>query len=455
VRRLGDALGAWIIVGALAGGVVLAVASARLAAPNVGAPPSSTTVPTRIDTTLDLSRGDRAAGRVAFRSQCQECHTQGRQSFDLPARGRVAGIRTRVREGAGEMPAFSVDRLGDDVLLHVLAYISTPSEPEKKEAPEPRIRGINMQILDAAGRPGERPIIRFVVRDDKGVAFSPSEMSTLALTVGGPTVDYRWALREDARRGEVLGDGSAQYTFTGQLPADASGTFAVGLEAAFDNPPGAGAPQPVREFGYNAVQYFAVTDSVPVPPRMIVKTESCNECHGTLATHGGSRRNTELCVICHNATNSDNDKRTAVNGPMPPEPILFRNLVHRIHTGEDLSHSFTVIGGNPANPQPADLTTLHPFPKDRANCALCHEPGTFNITRALESQTGIQVSAGGEIVRQMGPVTAACTGCHDSDRTLAHASSQLAAGGAEACATCHGAGRPFSPVAMHRIAEQR
>jgi OmcA/MtrC family decaheme c-type cytochrome len=186
-----------------------------------------------------------------------------------------------------------------------------------------------------------------------------------------------------------------------------------------------------------------------------VQVQSCNECHGLLAQHGGTRRNTELCVICHNATQSDIEKRTTIGAPMPPEPVLFRNLIHRIHTGEDLTRPFTIVGGSPANPQPTDLTEVHPFPKDRANCALCHQPRTFDISHALEAETGIRITVDNQVVRQMGPVAAACTGCHDSDRTLAHVVNQTTAGGTEACATCHGAGRPFSPVAMHRISGER
>lgn len=455
MRQLSDSVGVWIVVASLMAGILVAVAATQLATPGGGVPPLATPIPNRQDVTVDLTGGDRAAGRLAFRAQCQECHTQGRQSFDPTARERIAGIRTRTREGAGEMPAFPSGVLGDEVLLHVLTYISTPAEPEPKEAPERRIRGVNMEILEASGQPGQPAAVRFALRDDRGAAIAPGELTTLAITVGGPTIDYRWAQREDARRAQSLPDGTAQYIFTVPLPADASGTFAVGIEAALDTPSGEPGQPAVREIGFNPVRYFGVTDPVPVPRRTVVRIETCNECHGTLALHGGTRRNTELCVICHNATQSDIDKRTTARQPLPPEPVLFRNLIHRIHTGEDLAQPFTVVGGSPANPQPIDLTAVHPFPKDRANCTVCHEPGTFNITQALESETGIRVSVGGQTVRQAGPVAAACTGCHDSDRTLAHVVSQTTSGGVEACATCHGAGRPFSPVVVHRIAAER
>lgn len=378
---------------------------------------------------------------------------QGRQSFPEGVRSHPNLVQARARQGGAQMPAFSTDRLPDEALRHILAYIATPTEPEPKPVPEPRVRGVNFEVLEASGSPGERPTVRFRIRDDAGVTIAPSEMSALNLTVAGPTVEYRLAQREDARSAESLPDGSTRYTFRQALPADASGTFAVATEGYIEHAAGVAGPQPVRDTGYNTVFYFGVTDPVPVPRRTVVRTESCNQCHGTLALHGGSRRNTEFCVMCHNVANSDADKRTFVGGPMPPEAILFRNLVHRIHTGEDLTQPFVIYGGNPTNPQPVDLRTVHPFPADRANCNVCHQPGTAFVTGALEGLPPIRIAVDGQVVREIPPVTAACTGCHDSARALIHATTQTISGGAESCAVCHGQGRPFSVSTVHRLVQ--
>jgi OmcA/MtrC family decaheme c-type cytochrome len=456
MKAMGDYLGPGLMVLALAVGVGIALLansfSAAGSAPAEVVVPAGTSVPAD---TSELTGGNRDQGRQAFRQECQGCHTQGRQSFDPASRERLTLLRTRIREGAGEMPAFPPELLPDDTLRNVLAYISTPAEPEPPPTPEPRVRGINLDILGASGGPGKSPIVRFRVRDDSGALIAPAEMSTLAITVGGPTTDYRWAQREDARRAQPLPDGSSQYMFTARLPDDAGGTFAVGMEGAFDHPAGAVGPQPYREVAFNPVTYFVITDAAPVSHRTTVRIENCNACHGTLATHGGTRRNTDLCVICHNSMQTDEEKRTTFGGPMPPEPVLFRNLIHRIHTGEDLAQPFVVIGGNPANPAPVDLGAVPPFPKDRANCALCHESGTFNITSALESLRPMTVTQQGQTVRTVPPVTAACTGCHDSDRTLAHAAAQTSSQGVETCAVCHGPGRPAAVSAVHRISGAR
>ena len=354
------------------------------------------------------------------------------------------------------MPGFSTAALPDDLLVHVLTYIATPAEPEERAPLPPRIRGVNAEILDATVRPGQPPTVRVRVKDDQGVAFAPGALASLAVTVGGPTTDYKWFVREDIRaRAQVQPDGALQYVFAAPLPADASGSVAVAVESSLLYPAGTAGPNAVTEYAFNPVRYFALTDPVAVPHPSIVKIESCNECHGALALHGGGRRNTELCVICHNAVESDVVKRRLIAEPMPPEPILFSNLVHRIHTGEDVSKPFFVVGGGATNMRAIDLAAIEPFPKDRANCALCHEPGTFNITRGLEAKTGIKITVDNEVVRQMAPVTAACTGCHDSDRVVSHALAQIAPNGAETCATCHGVGRAFSPTAVHRIAAEK
>lgn len=450
-----DYLAIGLVVGALALGVGVAFAAYQVApagGPAAGGPGAQVTA-----TVPPLGRveiGERERGRVTFRMACQECHTQGRQSFSPSARERLALVQTRIREGIGQMPAFPPSRLSDDDLRDLLAYLGSPVEPEPTPTPQPPVRGLRFEVVEATVRPGAAPAVRFRVVDNAGVAMAPSDMTVLAVTVAGPTTGYQWALREDARRAESLPDGSARYEFRGRVPPDAQGTAGVVLEGSMQHV----LPDATRvtDVGDNAVAYVAITDPAPVPPRIVVRTQTCNQCHGTLATHGGTRRNTEFCVMCHTATQTDAEKRATAGGPPPPESVQFANLIHRIHTGEDLYHQpFVVYGGPPANPQPIDLSAVHPFPGDRANCTTCHEPGTYALSGALERAAPLTVTVEGQIIRQVPPVTAACTGCHDSPRAMAHATNMTTALGVETCATCHGTGRPFAVEAVHRIADER
>ena len=130
----------------------------------------------------------------------------------------------------------------------------------------------------------------------------------------------------------------------------------------------------VRDVGYNPVKYFPITDKEAIPRRQAVKIENCNVCHAMLATHGEARRNAEFCVLCHNPSHTDEEKRKAANGPMPPENVHYKRLIHRIHTGINAGEPFIVYGGPPAKPGPIDLSDIR-FPGDRRNCVKCHVPG--------------------------------------------------------------------------------
>jgi OmcA/MtrC family decaheme c-type cytochrome len=167
------------------------------------------------------------------------------------------------------------------------------------------------------------------------------------------------------------------------------------------------------------------------------------ECR--LALHGGQRMATEECVICHNPVEGDQSLRPANLGQ--PESISFQRMIHRIHTGENLTQDFTIIGFGGSTNNFNDVR----FPGDRRNCAKCHAGTTYT----LPLPTGIaSVTALRDYFTPHGPATAACLGCHHSQDVAAHAFLMTttfpgASTPAEACATCHSTGKDFSVEKVH------
>jgi mono/diheme cytochrome c family protein len=67
-----------------------------------------------------------AQGRVVFMHNCNQCHVQGGAGLgpaivDKPLPGTA--IKTQVRVGAGTMPHFGKDKISDEELDAVVAYL--------------------------------------------------------------------------------------------------------------------------------------------------------------------------------------------------------------------------------------------------------------------------------------------------------------------------------------------
>ena len=143
--------------------------------------------------------------------------------------------------------------------------------------------------------------------------------------MAGPTTDYGYTIfgtRHDVNTRLCDGErheascsaaGTCTYTFTHAVPAGATGTYAIGLEARRTETVLAGAPnQQSIEYGAaNPVSYFSVDGSTVAPRRLVVAETNCNQCHVELSLHGTLRNNTLYCVMCHNPSNTDASTRAS------------------------------------------------------------------------------------------------------------------------------------------------
>jgi OmcA/MtrC family decaheme c-type cytochrome len=190
------------------------------------------------------------------------------------------------------------------------------------------------------------------------------------------------------------------------------------------------------------VIHFSVDGSEVQPRRTVVATAKCNECHTFLSLHGGNRNQVEMCVLCHNPKNNDRARRPAAEGP--PQSINFAQMIHKIHTGEELAEQggeLTIFGfGGSRN----DFTEVR-FPGDRRNCSACH----VNGSEQLPLRPGLlEVDDQRGPINPAGPITSACTGCHASIATASHALANTTRLG-ESCAVCHGSSAEFSVDRAH------
>jgi len=151
------------------------------------------------------------------------------------------------------------------------------------------------------------------------------------------------------------------------------------------------------------------------------------------------RTTIEQCVLCHNPNLDDSAFRAAEDSP--PEGVNFKDMIHKIHTGEELVGDFTVYGfGN----TPHNYNEVA-FPGDRRNCAACH----VNNSEQLPLKEGVLPSqAPRDLIHPKEPITAACLSCHTSRAVASHALLNTSRLG-EACEVCHGPNADFSVTRAH------
>ncbi len=395
---------------------------------------------------------------------------------------------------------------------HVAATASQPkvwapiAEAHVPPVKSPRYSKPVLEIVRVTGLvPGGAPTVVFKLSDRAGVLSPPNApvpandtffptspvpraISSLTIRIAGPASDYGGPPSLPISSGGTNpspltlvadpGTGEFTYTFVSTIPADATGTWAVGMEGrrrattryydvAAESFPWPFTGEQVTESPDNPVVWVDVaTGTYPsataVPRRKVVSQEKCAKCHLRFELHGSQRHEVEYCLLCHSPSLTDWARRPKVSGNVnlgatydgiEERSVHFKVMVHRIHTG--------------GRSGPAALDALAPhviygfgstpfffdegiFPNDLANCTLCHEgksylvesvPGDAAPTVANETATirhsATSTHASGEPSTL--PIQAACASCHATGATFSHASRYTVAG-KETCAQCHGKG---------------
>ncbi|MBI3698776.1 MAG: OmcA/MtrC family decaheme c-type cytochrome [Acidobacteria bacterium] len=357
---------------------------------------------------VNFSTGDRHLDLPQVSdSQCGTCHTrEGELEFDASILGaHTIPIRARSLPGT----VFTIERVDDGVA-------------------------------------GKQPTVTFTVKDKSGKPILPSEMGLLTLVLAGAAPDYTMTtdLAEDARSAQGGGDGRYVYTFKTPIPADARGTFAIGIHGfrTVKLLEGTKKEQSVRDAGPNKVVYFVVDGSQVNPRRKVVAIEKCNACHGYIQKHSRFKPADQIehCTLCHLTTFTDKDAAFRPANAGPPQSLSLGFMIHRIHTGKELTREYSTYG----------TTSIHKFngiryPGDRRDCQACHVSGSEQLPLPDNLRS---VTTPAEFMNPTPPASAACLGCHDTRAAASHALANTTTIG-ESCAACHGSNAAFSVNRIH------
>jgi OmcA/MtrC family decaheme c-type cytochrome len=456
---------------------------------------------------VNFASGENHGGGIQLDdNNCSACH--------LPSTGKEFDFPSGSVEGAHTIPLKSL------------------------QVPGVNFKIVNVESADDPGdttvAPREHPKVTFKITTDAGEVIPPSSLNFLRLTLAGSTIEYNiqdynnngikipgdpaspWTpggeaykqenpLMPGANIGGPDADGNFTYTFNAMIPNDASGTYTVGIEGYkcatveganqrrgginCDNtrdPNGNRMEDPgevfnqVRDAGQNVVFDFSVTDTQPIPRRLVVDTSTkCFACHQVFSSdfsvHGNIRNNSEYCVLCHNPSYDTLSRQIPPIGePAITNSVHFRVMIHKIHTGEDLTKKpyllYAPPGGTfPNQTENADDFAEIRFPGDLRDCEACHLPGThiLNPGRGILGN-GILKTTNREFVRGestktitetffTSPIISVCTSCHDDlgvnetgDALTGgnHSIANIVASENE-CVECHGAGEPLGVENVH------
>jgi len=315
---------------------------------------------------------------------------------------------------------------------------------------------------------GNAPVVSFTVQDKNGNGVPLSTLGSISFTMAGPTTDYGYTnfgsgvttpgyVTESAAKATCDGNGNCTYTFTHIVPAIATGTYAIGVEARRTDVVLAGttAQQSIEYGAPNKVVYFSVDGSPVVDRRSVVALGNCNQCHVSLQIHGTLRNNTEYCVMCHNPSNTDASTRATATNPAdkaaPPQGINFNLLVHRIHYGANMqayNRTYIVVGFGDSHNDFSSTWFPALFPTgavwDTENCSLCHVNGSeqnlpFGLNPVVDPQGPVNPNT---------PIASACSGCHVDIPAASHMLSNTTSLG-EACQVCHSSGAAYAVDQVH------
>ncbi|MGD8843239.1 MAG: OmcA/MtrC family decaheme c-type cytochrome [Gammaproteobacteria bacterium] len=446
-------------------------------------------------------------GIVTDNSECLTCHAPGRIA------GSVAESHTIPGKAERELFQFNILKI---------CGVAPDAAPACPPTTNPTV---TFSVTDPSGATTHEYGNAYNVRSTSTDQEFASGDASLNILIAWDTRDYtndggigsRPARADsvNARTSTAITDnGDGTFTMNGAdvtpdpavIPTDAIGTGAIGMEGHPAADDGTGAFT-VRVPVNSEVAYFAITDSTPQPRRQVVDVPTkCDRCHDSLNVHGNNRNNNgQLCVLCHNPSNTDVAQRPKDANGLPDvsatldgkkeESIDFKRLIHGIHAASEANfdgtdaHGFRTKGLVVYGFRGSENDYSHVrFPGVLSKCETCHLPDTYTLADRsgdgggnwdLPAMNGIKGSTvdsapnaadaadfDAKLIDQaddwkFSPIASVCSACHDGTVSAAHmldngailggAGSEQAVqeGNVESCPLCHGPGKLADVKLVH------
>nr|HPO13896.1 OmcA/MtrC family decaheme c-type cytochrome [Candidatus Hydrogenedentota bacterium] len=200
----------------------------------------------------------------------------------------------------------------------------------------PENPGLDLALTQVTANPEDGTLtINYTAKWGDGTPVTAlADVERVGAIVAWPASDYQTYKSEGIRGsrpapGTIVNDtsptGEYSYIFAAKLPVDPGITFGIAMTGRkhFTDANGEEQEQGLED---NSLQFFTVDGSEPQPRRQVVDDALCAKCHGgVIRGHGEQRLGVGVCVMCHNPAMGE---------------INLKDMLHKWHTGEELSHEF-------------------------------------------------------------------------------------------------------------------
>jgi len=288
---------------------------------------------------------------------------------------------------------------------------------------------------------GDSVEVEFAIDDDSATLITLPSLRLAEVTMAGPLEHVQRILvnpQDGVVNNAVLDTVTNTYRYTlGTIPATypaqpndtadlgiesgdwlglplVDGTYRVAVMASIEVSDGVD----TVTVGHHDTQDVLLGAATTLTTRAVIDEAACETCHASIEFHGGMRTGTDACVTCHTAGSED---RYSATDPLttPGATVDWQTMVHKMHNGSNLDQTYSLNGfGFPYTTHNYNHVVFSRFDGGTAQCSACHASSNAWQT----------------------PSTLACTSCHDSSATLAHAALNTDSLFGEACEVCHGVG---------------